>query len=108
MISTHCPAILKHIVAIAGIVNLFAICQDDSLSRRNTPNNGHVVFFATASCPGFTTRQGFGVCKTKPPRKFNEKLRSSEFTGNVRKKCQTNHVRISFGTEAQNKIGKEI
>lgn len=48
-------------------MNFLPIRQNETLSRSDTPDEGDVVFFATAGRSGFAGREGIGVGEAEAP-----------------------------------------
>jgi hypothetical protein len=67
MIPTHRPTEIKNIVSIVRVMDLLAVAQNQAFTRGNTPNDGHIMLFTTASGTSLPIVKGFGVCETKPP-----------------------------------------
>jgi hypothetical protein len=67
MIPAHRPTEIKNIVSTVRVMNLLAVAQNQAFTRGDTPNDGHIMLFTTASGTSLPIVKGFGVSKTKPP-----------------------------------------
>lgn len=52
MVSAHSPAELEVRFAVDAVVDLLTVCEDESFSAGDGPDEGDFVFFATAICSG--------------------------------------------------------
>ena len=67
MVSPHGPRMFKNTATATRIMHFLPIRKNQTLSRSDTPNQSHIMFLATTGCSSFTSSEGFGVGKPKPP-----------------------------------------
>jgi len=67
MVPPHGPRKVKKAIAAVGIMNFLSVGQNQALSRRDTPNQGHIVFFTTTSSSSLSIRKSFRIGKSESP-----------------------------------------
>mmetsp|Transcript_10553 Transcript_10553/g.22787 ORF Transcript_10553/g.22787 Transcript_10553/m.22787 type:complete len:407 (+) Transcript_10553:1137-2357(+) len=67
VIPPHRPTKINHGTPRVRIMDLLPVCQNQSFSRSDTPDERDIVFFPTAGRTGFARRESVGVGKAEAP-----------------------------------------